>query len=164
VVPRGIGNEFVQQSVPPSRSVSVQNTSVNASQEVLATLNLTLHQLHGCHDDELKFLFHKHNGKIPQAELRNLNKLEQHNPDAMQALVQKISSLTQENSSLAQDNSFLRQLSKNIEELENERFEIVHAAHMVMIKVRHELEKASEVNITLVAEAVVEIQGVFYGF
>jgi aspartate oxidase len=109
-------------------------------------------------------LFHKHNGKKPQAELKNLNKLEQHNPDAIQTLVQKISSLTQENSSLAQDNSFLRQLSKKIEELENERFEIVHAAHMVMIKVRHELEKASEVNITLVAEAVVEIQGVFYGF
>jgi predicted nuclease with TOPRIM domain len=97
-----------------------------------------------------------------------LNKLEQHNPDAIQALVQKISSLTQENSSLAQDNSFLRdevvQLSKKIEELGNERFEIVHALHMVMIKVSHELEKASEVNITLVAEAVVEIQGVFEGF
>jgi hypothetical protein len=139
----------------------MQNTSVNASQEVLATLNLTLHQLHGCHDDELKFVFHKHNGKKPQAELRNLNKLEQHNPDAMHALVQKISSL-------AQDNSFRKdeivQLSKKIEELENERFEIVHAFHMVMIKVRHELEKASEVNITLVAEAVVEIQGVFEGF
>jgi predicted nuclease with TOPRIM domain len=146
----------------------MQNTSVNASQEVLATLNLTLHQFHGCHDDELKFLFHKHNGKIPQAELRNLNKLEQHNPDARHALVQKISSLTQENSSLAQDNSFRKdeivQLSKKIEELENERFEIVHAFHMVMIKVRHELEKASEVNITLVAKAVVEIQGVFEGF
>jgi predicted nuclease with TOPRIM domain len=146
----------------------MQNTSADASQEVLATLNLTLHQLHGCHDEELKLLFHKHNGKKPQAELRNLSKLEQHNPDAIQALVQKISSLTRENSSLAQDNSFLRdeivQLSKKIEELENKRFKILHAFHMVMIKVRHELEKASEVNITLVAEAVVEIQGVFEGF
>jgi predicted RNase H-like nuclease (RuvC/YqgF family) len=136
----------------------MQNPPSNASQEVLATQNLTLYQLHQYHEDELKLLLHEHKGKIPQEglwRLRQLEKemdrreqLEQHNPDAMQALKHENSSLKNE----------IIQLSNEIKKIERERLEIVDAFHKGMEKIEHTFEKIKENNNALLAKMLVEMQ------